>query len=59
MAESVVLKGVQSPERLLDETLIVPPLCRCELPPAKQQMLERLRQTDEALNRQKGPRGRR
>jgi CheY-like chemotaxis protein len=49
MAESVVLKGVQSPERLLDETALVLHLVSSELPPAKQQMLERLRQSDEAL----------
>jgi CheY-like chemotaxis protein len=49
MAESVVLKGVQSPERLLDETSLFLHLVTSELPPAKQQMLERLRQSDEAL----------
>jgi HAMP domain-containing protein/CheY-like chemotaxis protein/GAF domain-containing protein len=49
MAESVVLKGVQSPERLLDETSLFLHLVESELPPAKQEMLKRLRQTDEAL----------
>jgi CheY-like chemotaxis protein len=49
MAESVVLKGVQSPERLLDETALFLHLVASELPPGKQEMLERLRQSDEAL----------
>jgi CheY-like chemotaxis protein/signal transduction histidine kinase/HAMP domain-containing protein len=49
MAESVVLKGVQSPERLLDETALFLHLVSAELPPVKQQMLERLRESDEAL----------
>jgi CheY-like chemotaxis protein len=49
MAESIVLKGVQSPERLLDETSLFLHLVTDQLPPAKQKMLERLRQTDEAL----------
>jgi HAMP domain-containing protein/signal transduction histidine kinase/DNA-binding response OmpR family regulator len=49
MAESVVVKGVQSPERLLDETSLFLHLITTELPPAKQEMLERLRHSDEAL----------
>jgi CheY-like chemotaxis protein len=49
MAESVVLKGVQSPERLLDETALFLHLVAADLPPAKREMLERLRQSDEAL----------
>jgi CheY-like chemotaxis protein len=49
MAESVVVKGVQSPERLLDETSLFLHLVTAELPPGKQQMLERLRHSDEAL----------
>jgi CheY-like chemotaxis protein/signal transduction histidine kinase/HAMP domain-containing protein len=53
MAESVVLKGVQSPERLLDETSLFLHLATGELSPAKQQMLERLRQSDEALRSKK------
>jgi hypothetical protein len=39
MAESVILKGVQSPERLLDETSLFLHLVASELPPVKQQML--------------------
>jgi len=53
MAESVVVKGVQSPERLLDETTLFLHLVAGELSPAKQQMLERLRQSDEALRSKK------
>jgi CheY-like chemotaxis protein len=53
MAESVVLKGVQSPERLLDETALFLHLLASELPPNKREMLERLRQSDEALHSRK------
>ena len=53
MAESVVLKGVQSPERLLDETALFLHLLASELPPNKREMLERLRQSDEALRGKK------
>jgi CheY-like chemotaxis protein len=49
MAESVVLKDVQSPERLLDEVSLFLHLVAADLPSGKQQMLERLRQSDEAL----------
>jgi len=49
MAESIILKGVDSPERLLDETSLFLHLVTAQLPPAKQRMLERLRQSDEAL----------
>ncbi|HEX9786419.1 MAG TPA: response regulator, partial [Candidatus Binatia bacterium] len=49
MAESVVLKDVQSPERLLDEVSLFLHLVAADLPAAQQQMLERLRQSDEAL----------
>jgi CheY-like chemotaxis protein len=49
MAESVILKDVQSPERLLDEVSLFLHLVAADLPANKQQMLERLRQSDEAL----------
>jgi CheY-like chemotaxis protein/two-component sensor histidine kinase len=49
MAESVVLKDVQSPERLLDEVSLFLHLVAADLPAGKQEMLERLRQSDEAL----------
>jgi CheY-like chemotaxis protein/HAMP domain-containing protein len=53
MAESVVLKDVQSPERLLDEVSLFLHLVAADLPAAKQRMLERLRQSDEALTGKK------
>jgi CheY-like chemotaxis protein len=49
MAESVIVKDVQSPERLLDEVSLFLHLVAADLPTHKQQMLERLRQSDEAL----------
>jgi CheY-like chemotaxis protein/signal transduction histidine kinase len=49
MAKSIVLKGVQSPERLLDETAFFLHRVIHQLPPAKQRMLDRLHHTDEAL----------
>jgi HAMP domain-containing protein/signal transduction histidine kinase/DNA-binding response OmpR family regulator len=49
IAKSVVLKDVQSPERLLDETALFLHRVVTSLPPHKQQMLERLHRTDEAL----------
>jgi CheY-like chemotaxis protein len=53
VAKSVVLKGVQSPERLLDETALFLHRVVTDLPPEKQRMLERLHQTDEALQGKK------
>jgi CheY-like chemotaxis protein len=49
MAESVVLKDVQTPERLLDQVSLFLHLVAADLPAHQQQMLERLRQSDEAL----------
>ena len=49
MARSVVVKGVESPERLLDETALFLHRVVSNLPPAKQQMLERLHSSDEDL----------
>jgi CheY-like chemotaxis protein len=48
-ARSVVVKGVESPERLLDETALFLHRVVSELPPAKQAMLERLHKSDEDL----------
>ena len=42
MARSIVVKGVESPERLLDETALFLHRVVTELPPEKQRMLERL-----------------
>jgi HAMP domain-containing protein/CheY-like chemotaxis protein/signal transduction histidine kinase len=52
-AKSVVLKGVRSPERLLDETALFLHRVVAELPPAKRQMIEALHDSDEALNGRK------
>jgi HAMP domain-containing protein/CheY-like chemotaxis protein/signal transduction histidine kinase len=51
MARSVVVKGVESPERLLDETALFLHRVVSDLPPAKQRMLERLHSSDEDLLR--------
>ena len=48
-AKSIVVKGVRSPERLLDETALFLHRMVEKLPPAKQRMLESLHDTDEAL----------
>jgi CheY-like chemotaxis protein/signal transduction histidine kinase/HAMP domain-containing protein len=49
LARSVVVKDVESPERLLDETALFLHRVVAELPKEKQQMLDRLHQSDEAL----------
>jgi HAMP domain-containing protein/signal transduction histidine kinase/DNA-binding response OmpR family regulator len=48
-AKSIVLKGVRSPERLLDETALFLHRAVAKLPAAKQRMLESLHETDEVL----------
>jgi CheY-like chemotaxis protein len=48
-AKSVVVKGVHSPERLLDETVLFLHRVVADLPPAQQKMIEQLHQSDEAL----------
>jgi HAMP domain-containing protein/CheY-like chemotaxis protein len=53
MARKVVIKGVESPERLLDETSLFLHRVTADLPAHKQQMLERLHQSDEDLQDQK------
>jgi CheY-like chemotaxis protein/signal transduction histidine kinase/HAMP domain-containing protein len=49
IARSVVVKGVESPERLLDETALFLHRVVTKLPPEKQRMLERLNSSDEDL----------
>ncbi|MFN3655908.1 MAG: HAMP domain-containing protein [Pseudolabrys sp.] len=49
MARSIVVKGVESPERLLDETALFLHRVVTDLPAEKQRMLERLNQSDEDL----------
>ncbi|PYV83688.1 MAG: hybrid sensor histidine kinase/response regulator, partial [Acidobacteria bacterium] len=49
LARSVVVKGVESPERLLDETALFLHRVVADLPAEKQRMLDRLHRSDEAL----------
>jgi HAMP domain-containing protein/CheY-like chemotaxis protein/signal transduction histidine kinase len=49
LARSVVVKGVESPERLLDETALFLHRVVSSLPPEKQQMLDRLHRSDDDL----------
>jgi HAMP domain-containing protein/CheY-like chemotaxis protein/signal transduction histidine kinase len=49
LARSVVVKGVESPERLLDETALFLHRVLADLPSEKQQMLDRLHRSDEDL----------
>jgi len=49
MARSIVVKGVESPERLLDETALFLHRVIGDLPPEKQDMLEKLNSSDEDL----------
>jgi CheY-like chemotaxis protein len=49
IARSIVVKGVESPERLLDETALFLHRIVTDLPPEKQKMLERLNSSDEDL----------
>ena len=59
MARSVVVKGVESPERLLDETALFLHRVVADLPAEKQRMLERLHSSDEDLVGKHGAAGRR
>ncbi len=49
MARSIVVKGVESPERLLDETSLFLHRVVSDLPKEKQGLLERLNSSDEDL----------
>jgi HAMP domain-containing protein/CheY-like chemotaxis protein/signal transduction histidine kinase len=49
LARSVVVKDVESPERLLDETALFLHRVIADLPREKQQMLDRLHRSDDAL----------
>jgi CheY-like chemotaxis protein len=49
LARSVVVKDVESPERLLDETALFLHRVVTDLPPEKQKLLDRLHRSDEAL----------
>jgi CheY-like chemotaxis protein/signal transduction histidine kinase/HAMP domain-containing protein len=52
-AKSIVLKGVQSPERLLDETALFLHRDVSQLSTAKQRMIEKLHDSDEPLRGRK------
>ncbi|HTA88179.1 MAG TPA: HAMP domain-containing protein [Polyangiaceae bacterium] len=52
-AKSIVLKGVRSPERLLDETALFLHRVIADLPASKQQMIETLHESDEPLHGRK------
>jgi CheY-like chemotaxis protein len=49
VARSIVIKGVESPERLLDETALFLHRVISDLPPNKQQMVQRLHESDDAI----------
>jgi HAMP domain-containing protein/CheY-like chemotaxis protein/signal transduction histidine kinase len=49
LARSVVVKGVESPERLLDETALFLHRVVSDLPADKQRLLDRLHRSDDAL----------
>jgi len=49
VAKSIIIKGVQSPERLLDETALFLHRVVADLPLSKQEMLRSLHQSDAAL----------
>jgi len=49
LARSVVVKGVESPERLLDETALFLHRVLSDLPEEKQRMLDRLHRSDDDL----------
>ena len=53
LARSVVVKGVESPERLLDETALFLHRVVANLPPEKQRLLDRLHHSDDALEGKK------
>jgi len=53
LARKVVIKGVESPERLLDETALFLHRVVTDLPPQKQAMLEKLHRSDEELRGRK------
>jgi len=52
-AKSIVLKGVRSPERLLDETALFLHRVIADLPATQQKMIENLHQSDEPLQGRK------
>jgi CheY-like chemotaxis protein len=55
-AETIIVKDVKSPERLLDETALFLHRVEAKLPEQKRRMLERLHNTDAGVHRQACPR---
>ncbi|MBW4548807.1 MAG: HAMP domain-containing protein [Symplocastrum torsivum CPER-KK1] len=53
IADTIIIKDVRSPERLLDETALFLHRVQANLPQPKQQMLEQLHQTDSVLTSKK------
>ncbi|MBD2410460.1 hypothetical protein FACHB389_26615 [Nostoc calcicola FACHB-389] len=53
LAETIIIKNVRSPERLLDETALFLHRVQANLPPPKRQILEQLHQTDPVLANRK------
>ncbi|MGN6790561.1 MAG: response regulator, partial [Rhodanobacteraceae bacterium] len=53
VARSIIVKGVHSPERLLDETALFLHRVVAKLPPAKREMLDTLYQSDSSLDDKK------
>ncbi|MEH2332646.1 response regulator [Nostoc sp.] len=53
LAETIIIKNVRSPERLLDETALFLHRVQANLPTPKRQMLEQLHQTDPVLTNRK------
>jgi HAMP domain-containing protein/CheY-like chemotaxis protein/signal transduction histidine kinase len=53
VADTIVVKDVQSPERLLDETTLFLHRVQANLPPSKRQMLEQIRRSDPVLTGRK------
>jgi len=53
LAETIIVKDVRSPERLLDETALFLHRVQAKLPPAKREILEQLHQTDPILANKK------
>ncbi len=48
-AQGIVIKGVQSPERLLDEVALFMHRVECDLPPEKRQMIQKLHDPQEVF----------
>jgi CheY-like chemotaxis protein len=52
-AKSIIVKGVESPERLLDETALFMHRAVSTMAPAKQKIVRRLHESDESLRRKR------